>query len=572
MCRLGMPVYGRAATLYPTCNAIAKLLMNKRTVKPILAAFSALTLLWLNTGLNHAYAQSFEQVAVGSMHICALDSAGQVECTTAPGADRFSKPNDLPLMSEITAGQQHTCGITLDGNVECWGVNFAGVLDVPVFNAPVVDIAAGFNHTCAVDAENRAQCWGLNTNSQLDVPETAGGFIKVAAAENYSCGIESNGDIVCWTTDFEVQAGTVIPGPFLDLDLSSTHACGIRGTGDIECWLDLTGSNQPNAPGNGPYIDLVASNFAICGLTTDQLLDCSFGVEALGFSDRDSAISQFPLDERFSSIERSIPLTASFNFIAPLCGVRADTNTLTCFGDGGAAGLPAPPGASPMAAPVAANNIILGLTAQVYDVNALELFWNRVPHVVPAISVEVHRDGELLTTTNASFSFFDTETVSNEETRYRVRTVDAAGNLGEFSNEVIVNRQTRQVLIGDTIVAGSVPAGENPRPVNASRIGELTFTPLNFFNRPNRDSLILNWDFVNLSDATVAGFEIRVDGEVVGFTSSTLFVDDQLTLDSCRIYSVAAIADDGAILDFRSIVYNVRQSDVFRCTQGLIGF
>ena len=513
---------------------------------------------------SHVLAQSFEQVAVGGMHICALDSAGQVECTTAPGADRFAAPQGLPPMSQITAGQQHTCGITLDGNVDCWGSNFANVLDVPEFEAAVVDIAAGYNHTCAVDAGNRVQCWGLNSNSQLDVPQTSGGFIKVDAAANYSCGIQTSGDIVCWTTDGSYQPDTVINGPFTDLDLSATHACGLTVDGDIDCWVDNTGFNEPNAPGNSPYSDLTTSNQAICGLTTDQLLDCSFATNDFQFPGREDVIPQFPLDVRFSSIDHSIPLTPSFVFVAPFCGVRADNGTISCFGDNGGAALPVPPGASAPAAPLAANNITLALTAEVYDINAVELFWNRVPHVIPFISVEVFRDGELLTTTDGSFSFFDTDTVANEESSYRVRTVDAAGNVGEFSNDVVVNRQTRQVLAID-----GVAAGDNPRPANSSRLSELTFTALDFiFNREGNDSVILTWGFDNTADATLAGYEIRVDGAVVDFTTSTIYVDDRLTLNACRIYSVAAIAENGSILDFQSVTYNIRQNDVFGCTLG----
>ena len=72
--------------------------------------------------------------------------------------------------------------------------------------------------------------------------------------------------------------------------------------------------------------------------------------------------------------------------------------------------------------------------AEIYGRNQVELFWNQVPGVFPLISVEVFRDDEILTTIDNSFSFYDMDSsISNDESRYRGRTVDDAGNVGQLS-------------------------------------------------------------------------------------------------------------------------------------------
>ena len=490
----------------------------------------------------HATAQPFEQVGVGAAHICALDNSGQIECTATPIARRFLPPDDLPLLREIVAGQQHSCGVTLDGNIQCFGGNLFGELDPPPFNSPVIGITAGFNHNCAIDSSNQVQCWGLNTNGQLDVPVTVGGFVKVDAARTASCGIDTSGDIHCWSTDTFFQAGTTISGPFIDLDIDSNAACALTANGDIECFAIRERQNL-TPPTNGPYTDLTVTNSAICGLRTDQFLDCSFPDSTPSFFD--AVPEQYPTDIAFSSIERS---AQQFGGV-PICGIRADDGTISCFGDDGSfdGELPAPPGSADGAGDsINASNIILSLTAQVAGQNQVEVFWNRVPAIFPPISVEVFRDDELLTTTPNGFSFYDDDpTVTAEESRYRIRTVDDLGNIGQFSNTVIVNRITQEVTTG---------IAENPRLDNSLRVVNLVVNAFGLFN-DNTSTFLLSWDLDNPSSTPIAGFEIQLNNEVTGFTSNTVFSGDGVSADQCTVFSVAAIGNDGEILDFRTAAF-----------------
>jgi len=507
------------------------------------AAWHMLLLFTIAFGAPYAHAQSFEKVAAGAAHICAIDTSGQVECTTSPIATRFLPPNDLPLMQEISAGQQHTCGITFEGSVNCWGSNAYGVLQVPMFDAPVESITSGHNHACAIDSNKQMQCWGLNSNRQLDVPDVAGGFVAVDASRNASCGIDTNGDIHCWSSDTFLNTDEPISGPFVDLDLDTNHACGLTVNGDIECWVSRERSNL-TPPTSGPYTDLTVTNSAICGLRVDQLLDCSFAAPTS--FDLETMAEDYPTDVRFSSIERS---SLSFAGV-PICGIRADNGTISCFGGSGFGGdLPAPPGAGEVSASLTAANISLGLTAKIYGTNQVELFWNRLPYVFPPISVEIYRDDELLTTTSNNFSFYDNDSsVITDESRYRVRTVDDAGNVGDFSNTVVVNRVTFDV---DLLDGGAI---DNPRPDAQLRIQDLSVTAFAHFVS-NNDTFILSWNVENVSDTPIAGYEIRIDNEPVAFVTNTSFIGDGVSQYSCRVYSVAAVDSDGAILDYASAAY-----------------
>ena len=492
-----------------------------------------------------AVAQTFEQVVVGAAHICALDASGQLECTSASIAQRLLPPADLPPLSDIVAGQQHTCGVVLDGQVQCFDGNFFGESEPPVFDSPVIGITAGFNHNCAIDSDNQVQCWGLNSNGQLDVPDTVDGFVKVDASRNASCGITTNGDIQCWSTDSFYQPGTIIRGPFVDLDGDANLACALTVDGDIDCFATRPGRSR-TPPNNGPYTDLTLTNSAICELRADQLLDRSFpNAASVSF---DPAPDQYPVDVAFSSIERSAFQAGG----VPICGVRADNGTISCFGGTTLfkSALAAPPGTETVTDTINASNIRLSLTARIYGRNQIELFYSRLPSVFPPVSVEIFRDDALLTTTQNGFSFYDDDpTITAEVSQYRIRIVDGQGNVSEFSNTIVVDRVAQTVSPLDN--TNNI---ENPNLVSDVSIQN---TDLVTFSRlvQNDDAYILTWSLDNPSNAAVAGFEIRLNDEVVGFTSNTTFIGNGARADRCTIFNVVAIANDGAILNFGSAAF-----------------
>jgi len=479
-----------------------------------------------------AHAQSVVDLSVGSTHFCSLDGEGMVDCTTQRFSTRLLEPDGLPPFTDIAVGSQHACGLTQDGGAVCWGQANFGALNVPALDAPLVSIAAGYHHTCGIDTQGNAICWGLNTNLQLDPPPTPNGFIKVDASRNYSCGILAEGDITCWTTDGEFENRT-LTGPFTDLDLSRNEVCGLTVDGDITC---LRGQHSP--PQNGPYVDLALTASTLCGLTADGRLDCnhlSFLISPADIAELAAASE----NERFSAIESAHTVFSG----STTCGIRADDGTVLCLG---ADNVPSSASAEVVGVNTV-DDLTLGLSAIAYEPGAVELFWNRLPQQFPQVFVEIFRDGELLTTTDASFSFFDTDIVAQRESTYVIRATDEEGNTGPFSNEITVSRSTLNLV--DSSVDGGLT---NPRDNNL-RIENLTlFNPGGF---GLFETVILSWDLLNATDTVVpvAGYEIRQNNQTVAFTRASVYTNARVSTDFCGTFSVLAIGDDGQILETASV-------------------
>ena len=83
-----------------------------------------------------------------------------------------------------------------------------------------------------------------------------------------------------------------------------------------------------------------------------------------------------------------------------------DSGTISCFGAGGrnVGELPAPPGSDAVSDSPNASNLNLSLTAQAYSPNQIELFYNRIPSVLPVILAEAVRT-MLLITHEIGFAF-----------------------------------------------------------------------------------------------------------------------------------------------------------------------
>ncbi len=499
----------------------------------------------LASSYSPVFAQSYQQVAVGESHVCALDAAGQVDCNSTFEAQRYLPSSDLPLMRDISAGQQHTCGVTFDDTVTCWGNSSFGALQIPEMTDPVASISVGTNHTCAVHFNNEVTCWGLNTNGQLNVPVIDGGFVEIDAGRVSTCGIDTLGQAHCWSSDVFLQTAEPVQGPFIDVEAGVNHSCGLTIEGNIECWA-LRETFNITPPDSGPYTDLTVSNLAICGLGADQFLDCTFA-EPLRFRSNDNR-DDYPFDVAFTSIELG---AASFVGV-PVCGIRADDGTIDCFGGTGREGsrLPAPPGIDAVVTSVSASNISLSLVASVYDVNRLELFWNRVPSVIPSLSVEVYRDDELLAITQNGSSYYDdsfqnVDSTSGDTVVYRVRALDVAGDVGDFSNEVVINRVTGEISLDDG--AQNV---NNPRPDSGVRVRIINAQVI--AAGASQGFYTLDWEVENTTEMPLAGFEVRLNNEPVGFTSQTSFFGGQLDRTECAVFSVAAISEDGTVLDYGS--------------------
>ena len=73
---------------------------------------------------------TFQALALGEYHGCALDLEGKVSCW---GLDSYHQVSDAPpvAFTEISAGAEHSCGIKLDGFTTCWGRDLEGQASPP---------------------------------------------------------------------------------------------------------------------------------------------------------------------------------------------------------------------------------------------------------------------------------------------------------------------------------------------------------------------------------------------------------------------------------------------------------
>lgn len=493
-------------------------------------------------------AQTITDYSFSSAQLCTLDDAGKVDCVLAKGYERLQPPTNLPVLTAITTGEVHACGITLEGQPVCWGGNFYGQLNVPVVDGVLEQIDAGANHTCALDTNGEAICWGLGNNLQLEPPvgET---FSQLDSVAVRSCGLKTDGEIMCWSDDSR-RSPQDIAGPFVKIDVRSGGVCGLTEDGEILC----SNPSSINVPitrvpflsplNNGPYIDLAASYNAVCGLQSNGVLDCSV-TDSVDETD-------YPLGEQFVSIQSNETdiligtrefVDGSFSYVpsgTAMCGERMD-GTLQCWDEGFI--FPGPNGASSSNTDFVAS-FEPYLDARIYGSNAVELFWTPLPsntagknEVVEPI-VEVYRNGELIDSRPARFSFYDDSALANAE--YQIRLLDEAGNPGPLSGVLSVNTNEGSVLFNGEPTLTSSVLDALPDVFTRTYVGSLFV------------GIVVGWEVSSEIESMIDGYEIRVNGAPVGFTRSKLYVDTQVP-QSGRCVEIVAIGFDESRLGARAV-------------------
>lgn len=241
-----------------------------------------------------------QQIATGGSHVCALTTAGGVDCWGANDKgqvgdgtteDRLEPDGVSGLsssVSAITAGGSHSCALTTAGGVECWGDNASGQLgdgtttnsSTPVgvsgLSSGVAAVAAGGSHTCALTTGGGVKCWGSNTFGQLgdgttterdtpvDVSGLQSGVSAIATGGDHTCALTTGGGVKCWGTNTVGQIGdgttterdTPVNVSGLQSSVSAitagnTHSCALTTGSSLECW----GSNDSGQLGDGTTID-----------------------------------------------------------------------------------------------------------------------------------------------------------------------------------------------------------------------------------------------------------------------------------------------------------------------------
>jgi alpha-tubulin suppressor-like RCC1 family protein len=194
----------------------------------------------VNTGLT------FEQIATGGNHACALTSAagGDIWCwganydgqlgdgtlTDSPDPVMVDDVGGTLSFISITAGYDHNCAETTAGDTYCWGDGYQGQVGEGGFGEYTTPTLVAGSHTfsyvdvgrytsCASDGST-GYCWGDNFWGEVgdgasalnDLPTptgVAGGisFPIIAGGGNHSCGIASSGSVYCWGTNRSGELG-----------------------------------------------------------------------------------------------------------------------------------------------------------------------------------------------------------------------------------------------------------------------------------------------------------------------------------------------------------------------------
>ena len=163
-------------------------------------------------------------------------------------------------VSRVSAGSLHTCAVTSAGAAVCWGDGRWGRLGdgstgerhVPTqvlgLESGVVGICAGAAHSCAIQTGGKVLCWGASGSNPLGdgswenrlvptpVPGVESGVVDIACGGLHTCAISSTGETVCWGSNLFGQIGlperdvyppTVVPGvpPVIAISVGANHTC-----------------------------------------------------------------------------------------------------------------------------------------------------------------------------------------------------------------------------------------------------------------------------------------------------------------------------------------------------------
>jgi len=227
----------------------------------------------------------------------AEDDASPPASDTSNGEGDVEKLPILPSTKakQLAVGSLHACAVTAEGAVRCWGYGEVGQLGdggakkpegkhaaaVPMqvvgLTSGVQKVATYSDFSCALTAAGGVKCWGRNDLGQLgtgveytdsreqqsslpvDVRGLGSGVVDVSTGTDSACAVLASGKVMCWGQDGWGKLGNdsaKVPGDTLpvylppvevvglndaaQISVGHTHACAVTTAGRLYCW----GSNM----------------------------------------------------------------------------------------------------------------------------------------------------------------------------------------------------------------------------------------------------------------------------------------------------------------------------------------
>lgn len=339
---------------------------------------------------------SVQQIALGARHTCGINAMGRLECSGDNGlgqrGNRSSRTEVISVISadgtfsrrsfeKIAAGANHTCALDSIGGAWCWGDDeyaqrgtisgSIGANAIPFGARIAIDVATSDNASCFLLDDARVHCIGRNNQGQLGrrtlsereaTPSTvrlssgatlSGVQTLVAGAESF-CAIVTDGRMYCWGRNDDSEIDPTTDGPVTGATQVTASAAGAFLFDGTVCWRTSVGAGEvscrgrrrdgqfagiPNAlpssldtrlPTLDPIQDVVASHSAACGFSAG-VLTC-WGASYEGAIPRPSLNVERPT----TLLSNGASATAWSNITLSSnggCGLDSDGKP-RCWGDG----------------------------------------------------------------------------------------------------------------------------------------------------------------------------------------------------------------------------------------------
>lgn len=252
--------------------------------------------------------ETWQAVAAGGLHSCAIDGAGGLICVGHEADGRLEAPQGV--WEVVDLGLAFGCAFG-ETELSCWGRGDSGQLLVPE-ELRVQGLSVGAAHACGWDATGEATCWGRSLEGQtgalpgdiglvaagwlttcwLDVEGTPGcvgddrqGIVsdlpldrlsRLALGQSFGVGIDLGGGFACWGKGLACEEGA-LSGPFVEVAAGMDFACALGEDGSVACLPE----DGPSLEGDFVAINADSSGLHVCGLDRSGAIQCA-GSDAAG--------------------------------------------------------------------------------------------------------------------------------------------------------------------------------------------------------------------------------------------------------------------------------------------------